>query len=153
MKKNIFLTLLFSISVNCVFAQSSVIGSKAEKIEGVEWLSDEPTLKGRAMLMEFFHSSNANSVKRIDLCNQTAKDYYGRLNVVIMTREPAEQISKLLLKEYQYSYVGVDDKGDIFNKYGVFYVPYAVIVDKKGIIRWTGNPRLLTYEIIDKIVD
>ena len=145
----LLLTLLF---VGTISAQKVAIGSRAPRIERVEWLSDRPDMVGRAMLVEFFHSSNTICRSRIDYCNRLAAELTDSLTLVIVAREPEEQIAPLLFKEYQYYYIAVDSSGELCKSYGVPYVPYSVVVGRRGIVRWTGNSQTLDLPTLHTII-
>jgi len=133
-------------------AQKGMVGMRAPRIGGVEWISDRPALGGKALMVGFFHSSNSTCLKLIEPCNRLAAQESALLNIVVVTREPAEQVARLLLHDYQYFYVAIDERGKVFDSFGASYVPYAVIVDKGGTIVWTGNPANLTEQTVRKLL-
>lgn len=150
---------LFCILLSAIFglltaaAQLVEVGSHAPRIRNVEWISDRPELADERFLMvEFFHSAAEDSRAHIEPCNALARDYRKQMDVVVLTREPAEQVAGMLLHEYQYFYVASDESGQTYRAFGVSHVPYAVIVNPKGIIVWAGNPIKLTTTTIEKLL-
>lgn len=133
-------------------AQRVEVGYYAPRIEGVEWISDPYVASNKYLLVEFFHSTNQDCRARIEVCNSLARDYRNSLEVVMFTREPSEQVASMLLHDYQYFYVGVDESGKLFRAFGTNYVPYAVVINPKGRIVWTGNPTLLTKDTLEKLL-
>jgi hypothetical protein len=133
-------------------AQQVEVGSKAPHISGVEWISDTPQLGGRFLMVEFFHSSNDDCKAHINTCNSLSHTSLDQMDVVMLTREPSEQLASLLMHEYQFFYVASDEEGTMFSAFGANHVPYAVIVNPKGVIVWTGNPWTLNIEIIENII-
>ena len=125
-------------------AQQIVLGSRAPRIDRVEWFSDRPNLDNKPMVVEFFHSSNADCLARIDECNRLASLHPDSLNYIMVVREPQEQVAPLLFKEYQYYYIACDEDGSLFKAYGVSYVPNAFVVDSRRTVRWSGNPQKLS---------
>ena len=76
-------------------------------------------------------------------------------NLVLLRKERGykqEQVADMLLHEYQYFYVATNENGSVFRLFDVTHVPYAVIVNAKGIIVWAGNPLTLTDKTIEKIL-
>jgi hypothetical protein len=133
-------------------AQRVEVGSIAPQIRGVEWISDTPQLGGRALMVEFFHSSNEDCRAHIELCNNLSHLFLDKMDVVMLTREPAEQVASLLMHEYQFFYVATDESGNVFRSFGVNHVPYAVIINPKGTIVWVGNPLTLDSKTIKKLL-
>lgn len=133
-------------------AQRVEVGSIAPQIQGVEWISDTPQLGDRALMVEFFHSSNEDCRTHIDLCNSLSHHFLDKMDVVMLTREPSEQVASLLMHEYQFFYVAADESGATFRAFGVNHVPFAVIIDDSGEVVWIGNPWALTKEIIEKLI-
>lgn len=132
------------------YGQYIAVGARAPRIEASEWLTDKPSLRGKALLVEFFHSTNPACRERIDQLNQLADNYKEVLNVVVVAREPREQIAEMMLHEYQHVYVAIDEPGSVFGQFEVRYVPFSVLADRKGVILWTGNSALLDSKTLDK---
>ena len=151
MKRLLILTLALLASLT-LSAQRVEVGARAPRIRGVEWISDEPEKHERAMMVEFFHSTNEDCRNHIDHLNALASDYRHEMDVVMLTREPAEQVAYMLLHEYQFFYVATDESGDVFRSFGVNHVPYAVIINPRGTIVWVGNPLTLDKKTIKKLL-
>lgn len=152
MKRFLCIALLLLGATLSLSAQRVEVGSKAPKIGQVEWISDTPHLGERVLMVEFFHSANRDCRDHIATCNTLAHMYLDDMDVVMLTREPSEQIASLLMHEYQFFYVASDESGKTFEAFGASHVPYAVIITTRGVIAWTGNPLTLTREIIDNII-
>lgn len=154
MKRTI--TILIFVLLVClpqwVRAQRAEVGMRAPYIHSVEWISDCPEKSNKAMMVEFFHSSNEECREHIEHLNALACDYRKEMDVVMLTREPSEQVAGMLLHEYQYFYVATDESGAMFRAFGVSHVPYAVIVNRKGVIVWCGNPMILNYATLKKLL-
>ena len=151
MKRLLILTLAL-LGTHTLSAQSVEVGAHAPRIRGVEWISDEPEKRARAMMVEFFHSTNEDCREHIDHLNALASDFRYEMDVVVLTREPSEQVAYMLLHEYQFFYVATDERGDMFRSFGVNHVPYAVIINPRGIIIWVGNPLTLDKKMIKKLL-
>ena len=147
-------TLLMAIVLGAASAsaQSITLGARAPRLGSSEWLTDRPNLKGKALLVEFFHSTNPKCQERIEELNQLAANYKESLNVVVVAREPREQIAEMMLHDYQHFYVAIDEAGTIFKSFEVRYVPSSVLTNHRGVILWTGNSALLDQAIIDKFI-
>lgn len=152
MKRIVTILALLMLTSLTLSAQRVEVGSKAPRIRNVEWISDEPEESKKALMVEFFHSSNSDCQEHIEHLNALACDYRREMDVVMLTREPAEQVASMLLHEYQYFYVATDESGDNFRAFDANHVPYGVIVSPKGYILWAGNPLTLTDSTIKKLL-
>lgn len=131
------------------------VGARLPRLVGgdvVEWITDRPQLKGRALLLDFFHTNNQLCLERVDEVNRWADKLSEKLNVVVVTREPSEQVAPILMHEYQYCYVAIDERGVLFQRYEVPYVPYAVLMDHRGEVLWIGNASSLRLETIENLL-
>lgn len=149
------LAVVLSVLTGCwgaerASAQVITVGARAPRLSNSEWLTDTPSLRGKALIVEFFHSTNDACQERIEPLNSLADTYKERLNVVVVAREPREQIAEMLLHDYQFFYVAIDEGGRVFKDFEVRYVPYSLLIDERGTILWTGNSALLDGKIIDK---
>ena len=155
MKRTI--TILTFVLLVClpqwVRAQRAEVGMRAPYIHSVEWISDCPDSQGKYLLIQFFHSANHHCREGIELCNNLAREYRSVMDVVTLTREPAEQVAAMLLHQYQYCYVATDESGALFRAFETDHVPYALMVDPNGHIIWAGNPTRLTTTNIEKLLN
>ena len=154
MKKLLCIALIIFATSLILSAQQRVeVGSRAPRIGDVEWISDRLEVDNtKALMVEFFHSANKDCCNHIAPLNNIARDYRQRMDVLMLTREPSEQVADMLLHEYQYFYVATNENGSVFRLFDVTHVPYAVIVNTKGFIVWAGNPLTLTDKTIEKIL-
>ena len=149
----IVLATVASLGSFALWAQRVEVGSRAPHIADVEWISDPLAESGKMLMVEFFHSSNKDCREHIDHLNALAKDYRHEMDVLVLTREPSEQVAGMLLHEYQYFYIGIDESGKVFRAFNVKHVPYAVIINTEGIIVWAGNPLTLTNQMLKKTLN
>lgn len=152
MKQRITILALLLLATLSLSAQRVEVGARAPRIHNVEWISDKPEVSDKALMVEFFHSSNQECREHIDHLNALSCDYRRDMDVVMLTREPSEQVAGMLLHEYQYFYVATDESGDTFRAFDVRHVPYAVIISPKGRILWMGNPLTLNNSTIKKLL-
>lgn len=104
-------------------------------------------------MVVFFHSSNEECRTYINICNALAYEFRDNLNVVVVTKEPAEQVTSMLMHDYQFFYAATDEKGALFEDFNVRHVPYAVIINRKGYIVWAGNPLNLDTKTIQNTLN
>lgn len=148
----ILLVAVASLNALSLWAQRVEVGARAPHITDVEWISDPLERSDKALMVEFFHSSNEECRDHIEHLNALACYYRNEMDVLMLTREPSEQVAGMLLHEYQYFYVATDESGRQFRAFDVKHVPYAVIISPKGVIIWAGNPMTLNDSTIKKLL-
>lgn len=145
------LLILITVSLATVFAASGqrlAIGEKAPSMRVKEWLSPSAPAEGKAQLIEFFHSSNKQCATRLGVLEDVAEKYSGKLNVIVIAKEPVEKVTPILDPASAAYYTALDEDGRTFADYGAQFVPFSVLVDKKGRIVWFGNPSSLDEKTI-----
>lgn len=150
MKKLIFLTVFCFLALGYASAQKLVIGEKAPEIKVKEWIADKPADENNARLVEFFHSGNKQCVTRLKELDRIAKKFK-KLNVIVVSKESAEKVSGILAPGSQSYYPALDDAGKTFENFGVQFVPFGVLIDKKGKVVWFGNPSSLSDDEIGEV--
>lgn len=148
--KKIILSVLFALAMLPLPAQRLARGEKAPELQVGEWISENQPSRGGAMMVEFFHSGNPTSVGRIGQLDIIARDSAGKLSVVVVTREDSPAVKGML--GYKAFFSAIDDNGKTFSAFSALYVPYAVIVDRKGRVAWLGNPSTLTDDDIADLI-
>lgn len=149
MKRTALLTLILFIAAFTAKAQKLVIGEKSPDMKVKEWLSGQPT-EGGLRFVEFFHTSSKQCVARLATIDGVAKKYKGRLSVILIAKEPADKVKAVVSPGSKAFYTAIDDAGKTFDSFGVQFVPFSVLVDKKGRVIWFGNPSSFDESIISR---
>ncbi|MBQ5844959.1 MAG: hypothetical protein IIW52_08925 [Alistipes sp.] len=144
-KLAIFIFLL-SMSFSSV-AQNLATAERAPRLPIENYLPD----KDRLVYMGFIHSSSipckvstANTIKIIESIPI--------LDMIFFTREQfinCEKWVKDLNTQYNCMHYAAND---IFQRYGVDYAPFGVLLDSKRRVLWFGHPRSLTKVRIENII-
>lgn len=151
MIKTILCSILFLLTATSGQAQRLVIGEKAPDIRVSEWLNNRaPASMDKAILIDFFHSSNEQCVKELDIVNELNKTYGNRMNFIVVTRESLDKVTPFVNGKGYGFYIGTDGEGKTFGNYAVRFVPFSVLIDARGRLVWTGNLSSLTKDTIEK---
>lgn len=138
--KRILLVLGVLWAATSLSAQNLVTGEKAPDLKVAEWLVGKSRLRsGYPTFVEFFFSRSEPSLRRLAVLDGFVRDHKGRLNVILLAREPKQTIADLLEgKGYAFA-VALDDEARTFTAYGVQFVPFGVLFDNRGKVVWFGN--------------
>lgn len=149
----ILLTLLFC-SVT-TYGQRLMIGEKLPEMNSVEWLDQQPVRSKKAYVIEFLHTKSGPSATRLNMLTNIATNIPS-LDIIIMFKEPSstvtEFVSTFIEDQNIRLFPAIDKEGRAFTRYGIRFVPFSIVVDKKGSILWFGNSSLLTEGELRKIM-
>lgn len=133
-------TLALTISAATLSAQKLVIGERAPELKVQQWLISAPAVDGKAIMVEFFHPANKKSAERITKLNSLASTNGDKMIVIVLVRDDSDNAKSILTSGNPSYYPAIDDAGKTFSTFGIKYIPYAVLYDKRGRILWVGNP-------------
>ena len=128
-------------------AQNFAIGERVPKVKSFKYTID----KGEYLYMVFVHSPSRpgeiSAPKISELINS-----FDQISAVLFTREQQGECEQWLIDAFlngSQVQMGADE---IFQKFGVDYAPYGVILDYKRRALWQGNPQTLDKTKIDNIL-
>lgn len=163
--RKLIVCIVLTLTLSSVFGQESnngkklwadsFLNKKAPEFVVEEWISQQPKLKGKFILIDFWATWCTPCLKAIPELNEFAKKFKKKLVVIGISNETADKVKKMKKPNIEY-YSAVDTKGVMMKALGVNAVPHVILIDPKGIVRWEGYPLLegheLTAEIIGKIM-
>ena len=128
-------------------AQNVAIGERVPKVKSFKYTIE----KGEYLYMGFVHSPSRpceiSAPKISELINS-----FEQISAVLFTREQQGECEPWLIDIFlngSQVQMGADE---IFQKFGVDYAPYGVILDYKRRALWQGNPQTLDKTKIDNIL-
>lgn len=113
-----------------------------------EWLTEVPDTTGKFILFEVFGTHCPPCWKAVPVLNDFHAKYKDRMVIIGVNRSSG----RLPQEPHADYYKGVDKEGTTYNALQLKFVPWALLVDPNGIVRWEGSPNDLTDEIITKIL-
>ncbi len=129
----------------------SLIGKPAPEINGAKWLGEKPTLEGRLVLVTFWEPWSIPCRKYLPELDRLQKKFPGRLVVVGVTSESEAAIEDMPEPKLAFPSV-LDPKAQIGAAAGVTSVPYVILVDFKGIVRYQGHPTAITEKKVEAML-
>lgn len=128
---------------------TSFLNQKAPKLTVEGWITEEPDIKGKFVLIDFWATWCAPCRAAIPELNKLAKKFKKKLVVIGLSDQPAETVKKLNRPIIEY-YNAVDTKAYMKNALGIRAVPHVILMDPQWIVRWEGFPALTGYELTER---
>ena len=134
----------------------SCLWEKAPKFVVEKWLTDEPEIEGKYLLIEFWATWCSQCRRAAPKLNELHKKY-GKEMVIIGISDETEEVVRKLKEPVMDFHIAIDTQARMKEKIGVFGIPHAIIVEPDGYVVWEGFPLLkgheLTEQVIEKILD
>ena len=162
MKKVISTQLILVLIATISFAQSNItIDDKAPSINITDWVLNKPddiTLSSKYIVLEFWATWCGPCIAAVPHMNELqSKINDPDLMFISMTDESVEKIKRTVEKIDFKSAVVTDltkqtqvNFGD--GKKGLEAYPMTVLIDNEGIVKWIGEPKQLSEDILNKFV-
>jgi cytochrome c biogenesis protein CcmG, thiol:disulfide interchange protein DsbE len=157
MKRLLILALLGVVASATVWAAEkqiwakSFLNQKAPELVVEKWLTKEPDLKGKFVLIDFWATWCPPCRKAIPEFNALHKKFGDKLVVIGLSDEPEAKVKAMTTPQIDYA-VAIDTKARTKSAVGVSGIPHVVLIDPQGIVRWEGFPLLNGFELTEKVV-
>lgn len=133
----------------------SFLWEKAPEFVVEKWLTPEPNLCGKYVLIEFWATWCDPCRRSIGLLNEIHRRFKDKLVVIGISNESEDAIRALKDPRIDYS-VAIDTRARMEAALGVVGIPHVIILEPQGCVVWEGFPLLqgheLTLEIIERIL-
>ncbi len=155
--------LLFVVLVLSFVSNAQVnrirIGDKAPEIHITDWIDNVPQNKSfhnKFIVLEFWATWCGPCLAEVPHLNELQRKFASdSLMVISITNEEAVRVKRLLkLKEFKSTVVS-DQTNTTLANYGnttpkgdIKKLPYTVLIDNKGIVKWIGTPGSLSEEVM-----
>ena len=130
---------------------NSLIGKPAPAIKGDKWLGDKPVLEGKLVLVVFWGPWSIPCRKYIPELQGLQKKFTGKLAVVGVTSESEAEVAAMTEPKVEFASV-LDPEAQLSATVGVTSIPYVMLVDPKGIVRYQGHPAAITDKQLQSIL-
>jgi thiol-disulfide isomerase/thioredoxin len=130
----------------------SIIGQKAPELLVEKWLTPQPDVKGKFVLIDFWATWCGPCRKAIPDLNAFQKKFGEKLVVIGISDEPEEKVKGFASPTLEYA-SAIDTKGQTKQALEVKGIPHCILVDPEGIVRWEGYPLLHGHELTEKVIE
>lgn len=159
--KNILIILPFLIIINSNAQTNIKVGEKAPEINITHWIKNVPenkNINNKNIVLEFWATWCGPCIAAVPHMNEIQNKFKrDDLIYLSLTDEAVDKVERTLKRVDFQSIVASDIKkktqiafGD--GKNGLVAYPLTVLIDKNGIIKWTGQPNELTEELMNSFL-
>ena len=132
-------------------SDKSLIGKPAPAIEGGKWLGEKPALEGKVVLVVFWAPWSIPCRKYIPALDGLQKKFAGKLAVVGVTSESEAEVADMAEPKIGFAFM-LDPEAKFRATVGVTSVPYVMLVDPQGVVRYQGHPAAITEKQVEGIL-
>ena len=129
----------------------SFLNRKAPDLVVEKWLTDQPDLRGKFVLIDFWATWCPPCRKAISELNAYSQQFDAKLVVIGISDETEEAVRRMVDPKIEY-YVAIDTQARMKKAVEVTGIPHVLIIDPQGYVRWEGFPFLEGYELNAQVV-
>jgi cytochrome c biogenesis protein CcmG, thiol:disulfide interchange protein DsbE len=133
----------------------SYLNQKAPQLVVEKWLSEQPSTKGKFVLIDFWATWCPPCRKAIPELNEIHRKFRDQLVVVGISDEPESKVRALKDPKIDY-FVAIDTRARMKNKLEITGIPHVILIDPAGVVRWEGYPLLegdeLSVAVVSEVI-
>ena len=127
---------------------NSFLGKPSPELVVKEWVTEKPDMEGKNVLYEMYGTHCPPCWKAVPKLNALQEQFQEDLVIVGINNAKGKHAKE----PESYYYKGIDPERTVYNAIGLRSVPYALLVDPKGIVRWEGSPLDLDEVVMEKLI-
>ena len=132
-------------------AQTILLGERTPRFRQAKWLDGNEPKSCDFVCIEFVHSASLPCRQSVERLHQMVNSF-DNMAFVMISHQSLTEIDSWVVKHIDKRSGVIFDDRAIRASFGVNYVPYAVIIDRKRRALWFGNPQLLDRAMIEKLI-
>lgn len=129
----------------------SFLDSLAPEFHVTKWLSSEPEMNDKFILIDFWATWCGPCRKAIPELNKFSSTFKNDLVVIGISSEKEEVIKKMKTPVIEY-YSAIDSTRQMEKILQIRGIPNVILVDPEGYVRWQGFPLLTGYELTEEVI-
>lgn len=130
----------------------SVLNEDAPELVVSEWISDQPDMEGKFVLVDFWATWCAPCKRVIPKLNEWQEKYADRLVIVGLSDESADKVKSMTEPEIRYA-SAVDPEARLKNELEVRGIPHVILISPQGKVVWEGFPTLSDHQLTEEVLE
>lgn len=127
------------------------IGTKAPAIQAKEWLSEKPDTKGKFIALDFWGTSCKPCISGFAHVNELHRKHKDHIAFIAATTdESPEETYAFNSPVIEFSSMMQQPK--VWQDFNIQGIPHMIIIDPKGIVRFSGNGHDVTDEMLSDLI-
>jgi cytochrome c biogenesis protein CcmG/thiol:disulfide interchange protein DsbE len=115
------------------------------------WLTPRPDTREKFILYDFWATTSPACRAEIQELNGFQNEFSDRLAIIGISDESEETVRKTADPIVQY-YLAIDTQARTKTQVGMAGLPYLMLMDPKGFVRWEGYPFEPSHEFNNKVL-
>lgn len=132
-------------------SERSLISKSSPKLEVEKWNGEKPFTAGKNILIFCWTSWSQPCQKAVPELNALQKRFAENLVVVGVCAQEEEDMKRYVGPAMEFP-TAIDPNAKVTATIGASSVPFALLVDKKGIVLYQGHPGILSAEKVEKLI-
>jgi len=129
----------------------SFLNQKGPDLVVEKWISAAPDMQGKFVLIDFWASSSEPSRKFISNLNHHLEQFGDKLAIIGISDESEDDVRNVVDPPIEYS-SAIDTEKRMESAVEVKQMPYVLLMDTNGIVRWEGNPLQSGKELSESVL-
>jgi cytochrome c biogenesis protein CcmG/thiol:disulfide interchange protein DsbE len=121
-------------------ADQDMRGKQAPAFEVGEWITKQPKLAGKVLLIDFWATWCGPCRKSIPKLNKWHEKYKDKLAIIGLSSESRAVVTSFMKRTPMNYPQAIDEQATLNRKLGVKGIPHVLIVSTDGVVRWQGFP-------------
>jgi thiol-disulfide isomerase/thioredoxin len=130
----------------------SFLGEHAPDLYVEQWLSAPGNASDKLGLVIFWRPDSDPCREAIPQLNELHEKFTDQVSFIALTDKPADDVKKMTSPQFNFP-IGLDSEARTMRVIELKAVPYVMLVDKKGIVRFEGPPDYLTEKVLQRLLD
>jgi len=124
-------------------SDKSLLGKAAPRLDVDKWIGEKPKLDNKFVLISFLAPWSSACRQTLPELNNLQKKFPEKLVVVGISTNSEEELMKAFGPKMEIG-CATDSKAKLSAAAGVTSVPFVLLVDTKGLVRYEGHPAAIT---------
>jgi cytochrome c biogenesis protein CcmG/thiol:disulfide interchange protein DsbE len=129
----------------------SVRGEPAPKMVIEKWLSGQPVMIGKFVMIDFWATWCGPCRQSIPEINKLHAKFKDQMVIIGLSDEEENEVRAMKTPVIDY-YKAIDRSANMKNALAIQGIPHAIIIDPKGIVRFEGHPAYLNEQNVAGLI-